>query len=92
MRRKPDAPETCAICGATVPPTARACPECGADERTGWSEQSVYDGLDLPEEQSGLSGSRERSPDDRFKRGSRASLWWIVVAVILVVMMLFSGF
>lgn len=29
---------------------ATACPECGSDERTGWSENTLYDGLDLPEE------------------------------------------
>ncbi len=42
-------PATCANCGAPIPPGARACPECGADERTGWREASVYDGLDLPD-------------------------------------------
>ena len=44
------APEECAQCGADIPPRALACPECGADERTGWREQSIYDGLDLPDE------------------------------------------
>ncbi|MBI5688492.1 MAG: zinc ribbon domain-containing protein [Verrucomicrobia bacterium] len=43
-------PEECAQCGARLPRNARACPECGADERTGWRGDSVYDGLDLPEE------------------------------------------
>ena len=37
---------TCAHCGADVPVKARACPECGSDERTGWS-QDAYVG-DLP--------------------------------------------
>jgi hypothetical protein len=27
----------CAHCGAEVRATAKACPECGSDERTGWS-------------------------------------------------------
>ena len=44
------APEECAVCGAAVPRRAKACPECGADERTGWRGQSIYDGLDLPED------------------------------------------
>lgn len=43
-------PPECANCGAAIPPQARACPECGADERTGWREAGLYDGLDLPEE------------------------------------------
>ena len=46
------APKECANCGAEIPRGASACPECGADERTGWREQSVYDGLDLPDEES----------------------------------------
>lgn len=29
---------------------APACPECGSDEQTGWSENTVYDGLDLHDE------------------------------------------
>jgi hypothetical protein len=33
----------CPNCGAEVPPCARACRECGSDERTGWSR----DGGDL---------------------------------------------
>ena len=28
---------TCPICGTDVPPKARACPECGSDNETGWS-------------------------------------------------------
>ncbi|MFH1497999.1 MAG: zinc ribbon domain-containing protein [Verrucomicrobiota bacterium] len=43
------APETCANCGADIHRHARACPECGADERTGWRETDTYDGLDLPD-------------------------------------------
>lgn len=46
---RPPPPETCANCGADIPRNARACPECGADERTGWRDQDVYDDLDLPD-------------------------------------------
>ena len=42
-------PDECANCGAAIPPNAKACPVCGADERTGWRDTSVYDDLDLPE-------------------------------------------
>lgn len=42
-------PSECANCGSPIPKSARACPECGADERSGWRESSVYDGLDLPD-------------------------------------------
>ena len=44
-----NSPAECANCGAAIPRRARACPECGADERTGWRENDAtrYDGLDL---------------------------------------------
>ena len=32
---------------------ALACPECGSDAETGWSEDTLYDGLDLPEPEYG---------------------------------------
>lgn len=44
-------PEICPNCGAEVPPQARACPECGADEQTGWSDAAHAERLGLPDEQ-----------------------------------------
>ncbi len=38
----------CPNCGAEVPIKAKSCPDCGSDERTGWSVDTMYDGLDLP--------------------------------------------
>ena len=38
----------CPNCGAEVPIKAKSCPDCGSDEKTGWSEDTMYDGLDLP--------------------------------------------
>jgi hypothetical protein len=43
-------PAICPNCGAAVPPGAAACPQCGSDEQTGWSEDSRYDEADLPDE------------------------------------------
>jgi predicted amidophosphoribosyltransferase len=45
----PAAQPECPVCGAELHPKARACPACGADENTGWNEDSTRcDGLDLP--------------------------------------------
>jgi hypothetical protein len=41
-------PDICPVCGADVPPKAKACPQCGADEETGWSEKARYDELGIP--------------------------------------------
>jgi hypothetical protein len=39
----------CPNCGAEVSLRALACPECGSDEDTGWSEDTMCDGMNLPE-------------------------------------------
>jgi uncharacterized membrane protein YvbJ len=36
---------SCPHCGAQVPSGATACPECGSDNETGWSEAADYDDL-----------------------------------------------
>ena len=46
----------CPHCEAEVPLDAPACPECGSDEKTGWSENTVYDGLDLYDEEDVRTG------------------------------------
>lgn len=90
-RRPPPPPEECAQCGAPIPPRARACPGCGADERTGWRETSVYDGLELPD--SAWSGDDE-APDAGSPAPARPTLrrtaatgvawyWWAVALFLL---------
>lgn len=75
------APEECAQCAEAIPPQARACPGCGADERTGWREQSIYDGLDLPDENS----------DGSHRRGPRRLRGWVWLILILVLISLIAG-
>ena len=78
------APTHCANCGAEIPPRAKACPECGADERTGWAEQSIYDGLDLPEE-----SFSDETPDAEAlaarERGRQVTQWfWRAVGLLVL--------
>ena len=80
-------PEVCPICGADVPPKARSCPECGADEKTGWSEAAGSSGLDLPEENFDYEefvkrefGGEKKSP---VPRGIHW-FWWIIAVLILL--------
>jgi uncharacterized membrane protein len=69
----------CPVCGAEVPAKAKACPECGSDENTGWSHNTIYDGTGVED------------PDDfdykdwhrREVKGRDTSQWWWL-AVILV--------
>ena len=77
-------PSECANCGTEIPPRAHACPECGADERTGWREPSVYDGLNLPDDETDddtRSAPRSSRPRDRLA-------WYWVLTIIAVLLLL----
>ena len=75
-------PEECAQCGATIPRHARACPECGADERTGWRESSLYDGLELPD---GAYADEDAPRPPPARRGNGiAWYWWCIGVGVLV--------
>ena len=78
-------PAECANCGAAIPQNARACPECGADERTGWRETSVYDNLGLPE--TAWSDEPETKSRSKMPRvNGVAWYWWCVGAVLLALL------
>lgn len=81
-------PAECPVCGATVPAAARSCPECGADERTGWNETTTrYDGLDLPEDTFDESGksSRRLTKDNLTSTGMTYGMWLVAVAMLALV-------
>lgn len=74
-------PDTCANCGAAIPRSARACPECGADERTGWRETSLYDGLDLPDH--AYEDESFAAPGVR-RRHACLKWYWIAAGLLLL--------
>ncbi len=82
-RTTPPPPEECAQCGASVPRRASACPECGADEHTGWRETSLYDGLDLPEESREDDGGEAAKVAARRSVGGLAWYWWVIGLMLL---------
>lgn len=83
MPARPPAPAECAQCGEPIPPGARACPHCGADERTGWREASLYDGLDLPDSVfDDAPAPRDRPPERRLN--GIAWYWWAAAVALLV--------
>jgi hypothetical protein len=84
-------PEICPICGAEVPPNAKACPECGADEKTGWSDEAGAGGLDLPDENFNYGEFVKRE----FGGGKKNLIprgihwfWWMIAVLILAVSLL----
>ena len=81
----PRPPAECAHCGTAIPPRARACPECGADERTGWRETSVYDGLDLPE--TAWRDEGDTSPARETPRVNGLAWYWWAAGVALLLLL-----
>ncbi len=83
----PEPPDECANCGTPLRRDAKACPECGADERSGWRAESIYDGLDLPEDAFEDDKSRPRATKPVRRINGLAWYWWgvgLVVAVLFV--------
>lgn len=82
MPKNPQVPETCANCGAAIPRAARACPECGADERSGWRDNDAtrYDGLDLPET------AFADEPAQKPVRRTPHPVWLVAGALLLLVL------
>ena len=73
---------TCPNCHADVPINALACPECGSDRETGWSEEAQYVHL-LPDK-----GDRETDAS-RFRTGQKYSM--AAIALVVAVAFLVAG-
>lgn len=81
-------PEVCPNCGTMVPPKARACPECGADEQTGWSDEAHAQRLGLPDEQFDYDefvkeefGGKQES---RVRPQGISWIWWVAAVLLLL--------
>jgi hypothetical protein len=69
---------TCPNCGAEVPLKALACPTCGSDKETGWSDAARYIHL-LPDR------------GDSVFDGSRSTAWQKPTLIVIAVLIL-TGF
>ena len=81
----PDDEFICPNCGAEVPAKAKACPECGADEKTGWSDNTIYDGTDIedPDEFDYEDWERREVAGRSPRRTRKQWFWWTVAVLIL---------
>ena len=78
-------PETCPNCGAEVPARARACPECGADDQTGWSEKARAQRLGLPDDDFNYNEfvKEEFGQQNKIRPHGISWFWWAVAVVLL---------
>lgn len=83
-------PEICPNCGAEVPLNAKACPECGSDEKTGWSEEAHCENLGLPDENFDYDDfvKRELSGEKAVSHGIHW-FWWLVAVLLLAAFVFF---
>jgi len=74
---------SCPHCEAKVPANARACPECGSDEQTGWASGPAAGNV-FP--------ASDHADDLEWRRESRSALasWMKVVLIGLVVITVFG--
>jgi hypothetical protein len=78
-------PAICPHCGEEIPPRAKACPQCGSDEETGWSEEARSDGLGLPEENFNYDEFVQREFGDKSPKPRGLNWFWWLVALLLLV-------
>lgn len=81
--------DNCPNCGALVPDTLPACPECGADETTGWSDKARAQQLGIPDDEDFDYEEFIDSEfgDDRKHQASRhgAHPIWIGTGILLLI-------
>ena len=83
-RQTQKTPEVCPVCGEDVPPRALACPECGADHKSGWREDAdAYDGVDLGDDEFNYDEFVQEEFGGNAKPKGISTISW-VTAIVLV--------
>ncbi len=79
-----ETPEICPNCGALVPENARSCPECGADEETGWNDTATEQRLGISDPEEFDHDEWEREESGAPQKRPLAWLWWLTAAGLLL--------
>lgn len=78
----------CPNCDAQVPDGARACKECGSDERTGWAENASHYGMVSPEP---AEPPRQPARASRFVKATVALVAFVLLYVMGGLLLLVAG-
>jgi hypothetical protein len=71
-----------------VPEGAAACPECGSDDRTGWSDETIYDGTGIEEPRKFDYDAWLRKEGVKPPRVSIKRLVFVLAAILLLAALL----
>jgi uncharacterized membrane protein YvbJ len=72
---------SCPNCGGPVKKNSKACPHCGSDEKTGWSENTYLDSIDLQDDVDYDDLVRKEFPQHVI---TRPKTTWITIAGAIV--------
>ena len=78
-------PDVCPVCGEMVPDNAKACPECGACEETGWSDDAKADALGLPDDSFNYDEYVKREFEGENPKRKFGAVWFVTGAILLAV-------
>lgn len=78
----------CPYCGEMINKDAKACPVCGSDESTGWSDMTYLDGIDLSDDY-----DYDEIVGKEFNSAPKSTIsyqrpWIFITAVILLILFL----
>lgn len=83
MKNKKDDKVGCPHCGAEISRNAKSCPECGSDEKTGWSDQTYMDEIDIGMDESEYEDLK--SKEFGGERSTKKISWQMIVAGIVLI-------
>jgi len=78
-------PGDCPVCGSFVARGSYACPNCSADDKSGWKDDDTHNGLDLPDQDFNYDEFLENEFGTS-SAGNKLHPFWQITGVILLVL------
>jgi hypothetical protein len=81
-------PEVCPNCGAIISRNAKACPGCGSDEKTGWSDSAYASNLGIPQENFDYDQFVTEEFAAEPKPRGISWLWWMTALLLILLFLI----